>query len=261
MSQVSEQSISGWATVGVGVQAGKSASEAQGSLQYRGRFQSGEYRSRLLWALAFSGLLHAGFFLAEHGAKPVVIAPKVATPLAMEKFRVPLEDPPEVAEVEFDQQPQPLNVVDFAPPSQAELMTLPISSDFVMEARPQLENLGKVDTTAIRLRSGSDGVLAAPAKVFTLAELDRAPVIVHQVRPVYPHELEAAHIHGSVVVHFLVNADGSVSSAEVVSTPHPLLGLAVVRSLEKWRFKAGTKAGKAVITAMELPVRFNAERG
>jgi protein TonB len=94
-------------------------------------------------------------------------------------------------------------------------------------------------------------------RVFQLSELDRRPVLVSSVEPVFPTELTTASVEGIVVIHFIVSARGVIEDPVVVSTPHPLLGAAVTKALAHWQFRAGMKNGRAVSTEMELPVRFN----
>jgi protein TonB len=56
-------------------------------------------------------------------------------------------------------------------------------------------------------------------------------------KPVYPVALYRAGITGMVRVHLTVQADGSVSKAEILEDAHPELGEASLAAVGQWRFK------------------------
>lgn len=59
-------------------------------------------------------------------------------------------------------------------------------------------------------------------------------------KPVYPVALYRAGITGMVRVHLIVQADGSVSKAEILEDAHPELGEASLAAVSQWRFKSWT---------------------
>ncbi|MDE6071680.1 MAG: M56 family metallopeptidase [Muribaculaceae bacterium] len=73
----------------------------------------------------------------------------------------------------------------------------------------------------------------------------------------YPEDAIDNREEGLVVVRFIVEADGSIKSAEIVKSVTPTLdseALRVVKSMPKWH--PGKNKGKAVATWFTLPVSF-----
>jgi protein TonB len=73
----------------------------------------------------------------------------------------------------------------------------------------------------------------------------------------YPDEARANGIEGRVGIQFVVNEDGSISSAEVFNRASALLdaeALRVVKAMPKW--KPGRQEGKAVKCYFTLPITF-----
>jgi protein TonB len=74
---------------------------------------------------------------------------------------------------------------------------------------------------------------------------------------VYPEVARQAGIEGKVVISFVVEKDGSLSSFEVVKKVHPLLNeeaLRVVKLMPNW--EPGKLNGKAVKVRFQLPIEF-----
>jgi protein TonB len=228
------------------------------SLSTLKKYHARLHRSQLLAAVAVSSVLHIALFAfsAHKSAKvEAVAAPKALA----EKFIIPVDDTPEPVEEVTEIQDASPAMSEFAPPMQNELMSVPIDSDFVMAPAPRVETNTKVDANLLQIPThiGRGGGVSKLEGVFNLADLDRTPVIVTQRNPDYPIELRNTNMAGTVVVRFIVNSIGAVTNIEVVSSPHPAFTRAVVRSLDKWKFKPGMKGGKAVSTVMELPVGFS----
>ena len=73
----------------------------------------------------------------------------------------------------------------------------------------------------------------------------------------YPKEAEAKSIEGRVLVHFIVEKDGSVSSPTIMQSVDPLLdaeALRVVGKMPKWT--PGKLKGKVVRVSFTLPIHF-----
>ena len=78
----------------------------------------------------------------------------------------------------------------------------------------------------------------------------------------YPSELYREGIEGRVVVTFVIERDGSLSSVKVMRSPHPLFTDAVVQVLEQsplW--KPGIQKDRAVRVKYMLPVDFRIPPG
>lgn len=83
-----------------------------------------------------------------------------------------------------------------------------------------------------------------------------AAKLVHAVTPVYPQIAELAHVSGTVVLHVIVAADGTVRQITYISGP-PLLRQAAMRAVEQWRFEPTLLNGTPVEVDTVLPIHFD----
>ncbi|MEX0966017.1 MAG: energy transducer TonB [Bacteroidia bacterium] len=74
---------------------------------------------------------------------------------------------------------------------------------------------------------------------------------------VYPRRAKKKNIVGSVVVTFVIERDGSISSIKVLKSPHRLLSKETIRLVEgmpKWT--PGYQRGDTVRVQFVLPIRY-----
>lgn len=74
---------------------------------------------------------------------------------------------------------------------------------------------------------------------------------------IYPETAKTNNIKGRVIVEFVVDKNGNISSPKVLRSPNKILdeeAIRVVSKMPKW--KPGTKDGKSVSTKMVLPIKF-----
>lgn len=85
-----------------------------------------------------------------------------------------------------------------------------------------------------------------------------APVPIHQVKAEYTPEALAARIAGTVTLDTIVKADGTVGDVRVATSLDDVLGLdqQAVKAVKQWRFRPGTKDGKAVAVSVTIEIRF-----
>ena len=88
-----------------------------------------------------------------------------------------------------------------------------------------------------------------------LREVDLAPRLLRQVRPVYPHEAFVKKVEGTVVLEIVIDERGRVSRARVVRSV-PLLDAAAVDAVLQWAFVPALKRGRPVATIAMAPVSF-----
>ncbi|HVF54971.1 MAG TPA: energy transducer TonB [Pyrinomonadaceae bacterium] len=69
---------------------------------------------------------------------------------------------------------------------------------------------------------------------------------VEVVNPSYPQRAVKRSAQGVAVIQLDVNEQGSVSRAEVLEAPDPLISEAVAAAVKKWKFKPPTIRGSAV---------------
>ncbi len=77
-----------------------------------------------------------------------------------------------------------------------------------------------------------------------------------QARIVYPTFAVRARLEGRVIVRFIVNADGSVSDAEVVNGIGGGCDEAALDAVRSARFTPGIQGGKAVRVRFAVPITF-----
>lgn len=76
----------------------------------------------------------------------------------------------------------------------------------------------------------------------------------------YPPKAQKNKVEGKVVVHFIIEKDGSISEVEIIESVDPDLdkeALRIVKKMPKW--KPGKLNGNPVRTYFTLPVNFRLE--
>jgi len=84
------------------------------------------------------------------------------------------------------------------------------------------------------------------------------PSVVSETKPVYTQAAKDAKIQGDVEMSVVVKADGTVGEVAVTKSLDTKYGLdqAAVDAARLWKFKPGTKGGKAVPVEVALQMRF-----
>lgn len=88
---------------------------------------------------------------------------------------------------------------------------------------------------------------------------DRTPQPIQQDKPVYPSSLRAKGIKGTVLVEFIVDAEGKVATAKAIQSPNDEFSKAAEEAVLKWKFVPGMHDGKNVPTRLRVPVMFDLE--
>src|SRR5262249_35086593 len=73
-----------------------------------------------------------------------------------------------------------------------------------------------------------------------------APVLIAEVKPLYPAGAYRRNVSGSVEVSAVVLPDGTVGDATVTRSLDPDADQEAIRAITQWRFKPGTLEGKPV---------------
>lgn len=95
--------------------------------------------------------------------------------------------------------------------------------------------------------------------VIHTGQMDRLPVVTSRAAPSYPADMARAGIDGTVVVSFIVDADGRVRDAFPAKSTRPEFEAAAIEAVKQWKFDAGVKGGRMVNTRMEQPISFHLE--
>lgn len=97
---------------------------------------------------------------------------------------------------------------------------------------------------------------SGPGNIASVINLDNHPRATAQVSPIYPGELKSRGIEGTVVVEFIVDETGHVTSPHVVRSSNSGFDEPTLRAVANWRFEPGRKNNKTVRYRMALPVDF-----
>jgi periplasmic protein TonB len=163
---------------------------------------------------------------------------------------------PEVFEAADDAPAEP---IEFAPPMQADVVSVQIDTAFVQKLQPPpppgLDRPQGVIT--IPKTSASRNIGAGMKDLFDLANLDQQPTPRFQAKPVYPFEMRRSGITGEVLVGFIVDSNGDVREAYAIRSTQREFEQAAIQAVSKWKFRPGRKGGRAVNTRMQVPIVFS----
>lgn len=113
------------------------------------------------------------------------------------------------------------------------------------------KSLGPID--------GPPVIAAAPPqvenKVYTVGEVS-APVIIQRVEPVYPAVLMRTRMVGVVAVRCIIDKNGRIRDAQVLSTTMPPFADETLKALKGWRYQPATLHGQPVDCYLDLTVKF-----
>ena len=84
-----------------------------------------------------------------------------------------------------------------------------------------------------------------------------APRKLRDVRPVYPRDLIAARVQGTVVVEAVIERSGCVARSAVVEAAHPALNAAALSAVAQWRFAPTLLNGEPVALIMRMTSNFS----
>jgi len=79
--------------------------------------------------------------------------------------------------------------------------------------------------------------------------------LTYRVEPVYPAEAQKQGIEGTVKIHQVIAADGSVESVKLVSGPEPLTA-AAMDAAQHWRYLPALLNGQPVDTEQDIQIDF-----
>ena len=84
----------------------------------------------------------------------------------------------------------------------------------------------------------------------------KAPVLTKETKPKYTAGAMQRRVEGSVQVDAVVKADGTVGDVTVTKSLDPELDEEAVKATKEWRFRPGTKDGKAVDVEVQIELTF-----
>jgi len=97
-------------------------------------------------------------------------------------------------------------------------------NDFAVPVQPPVPETAKIDRGLITIPPGNSGIRGTSAGIFTLADLERAPLARFQAVPEYPFEMKRSGMAGEVFVKFIVDTNGAARDAHAVRSSRSEFG-------------------------------------
>jgi TonB family protein len=102
----------------------------------------------------------------------------------------------------------------------------------------------------------SDGVTPAGMKVYELDGTMTRPVVVSKSEPLYTEDARAKKITGTVILKFILTADGRPTAFQVVQSVDPGLDRSAIECVQSWRWKPALKDNVPVAVWGKVEVNF-----
>lgn len=88
-----------------------------------------------------------------------------------------------------------------------------------------------------------------------ILDYDEGPKPIRTTKPQYPQEAFVKKIEGTVMVEFVIDAQGGVVNVRVLKSI-PLLDAAAIACIKQWVFTPAKKGGRPVATIAQAPIGF-----
>ncbi len=99
-----------------------------------------------------------------------------------------------------------------------------------------------------------------PGNIISPTLLDEPLKAVSRPTATYPKTLAASRKPGEAVVEIFVDRKGRAQLPRIVSCTAPEFGYSAAQAVSRWVFEPPTKAGKPVITRMQVPFEFSVSK-
>lgn len=122
--------------------------------------------------------------------------------------------------------------------------------------RPLLHRLGLPGLVLAVLLLAEPALTAAEPAAHAAAPKVQSPIVVKQVAPVHPPEMQKKFRNGQAVIECVITDTGAVQDVKVVSASEPEFGQAAADAVQQWEFRPGEKAGQPVVVRLQIPFDF-----
>ncbi len=95
-----------------------------------------------------------------------------------------------------------------------------------------------------------------PEDILSAAALDAPIKPVSRRKPNFPKSIDESITSGDAMIECLIDKKGRVRLPRIVSASEPAFGYAAVQALSAWWFEISRKAGKPVVTRVQVPFKF-----
>jgi TonB family protein len=100
---------------------------------------------------------------------------------------------------------------------------------------------------------------AAPHRIAVGGNVQAAKLL-HQTSPIYPPELQAAGVEGTVMLQAIILKDGSVGAVKVVKSAGQELDQAAIAAVKQWQYQPTLLNGQKVETMTTIDIAFQLEQ-
>lgn len=97
--------------------------------------------------------------------------------------------------------------------------------------------------------------------IYDPEQLEKPPVPLVKVSPVYPPDQKVYRIEGEVHLIFIVDEAGDVKRPKVMKSPNSAFSENAIKALRQWKFEPGEKDDEKVKTRVALVMSFTLRRG
>ena len=97
--------------------------------------------------------------------------------------------------------------------------------------------------------------LPTPTEEYLVSEM---PVLISEIRPIYPKEAKDKRLEGAVALDVLIDQVGSVRSVSVIDGPE-VFRTGALEAMKKFKFKPAQVDGKAVAVRIRYVLNFKLE--
>jgi periplasmic protein TonB len=172
--------------------------------------------------------------------------------ISMDTADLPPPPPPPEQEPEQEDEPPPESappqLTESAPPLDLSQLELALgTSTGTGDGWFVADFTSRLDTSV----SSSEQV----EELFSLADLDQEPRVLHTVNPVITPQARKK-LPGSVHVVFIVGPDGRVEDPVVQHASDPAFERPALAAVKQWKFEPGKRKGQPVRFRMRVPITF-----
>lgn len=111
-------------------------------------------------------------------------------------------------------------------------------------------------TAAVKTEIGRKPSLPFTGQFFEASQVDRPAKTVAQIPPIFPKELRAQGANGEAMIDFVVDEQGAVRNARVLSASDPASAEAALDAVALWQYDPAQKDGRAVALHLREPIFF-----
>ena len=246
------------------------------------RFKRKDGMPWMVAALALSVTGHAAFLLYLNAKPTRVVEYNKVVELEMVQVEPPKPPPPKEEPKEEKKapavKPPPIKVAVVKPPPPPKDEAPPPPNDTPPPETPSkpvplVVGISMSSTTSsggfaapvgntLYGKSADKAVAPSEVKPYVAArytpsyQVDSAPEIASEVKIPYPEEARHAEIEGSVLLSIVIDTEGKVVHAKVVSGPGYGLDDAALKAILRFRFKPAVKNGETVSTEIKYRYTF-----